>query len=297
MIENLHITSKGSIALRAGHASAPLLWALDNMEILPLDQKIQPHKVTKPIQLLAAWMVGLIVTNATFLAAATYLSPSAWERGALVIAAIVNVPLFIGALFLLQTRFRAELQEDHFYFEYLSKKTASLIRVDKNIVQGSRLEALEREAARSKLIRGEDEKSSNGLIKLDWSNWRVALNQLHPRFDELREALRSADIPLAEFFGNEGNSPSEWVISLSNSLPANHKAAILRVVVPFEFEGFSFWDPIEEADETEDVYIGSYGKSSFARIDDKLQRLLEKDVEEVDLRHYYSRHLVISSNV
>ena len=257
-----------------------------------MDRSIQPHKVTKPIQLLAAWMVGLIVTNATFLATATYLPPSDWERAALIIAAIANVPLFIIALFLLQTRFRAELQEDHFYSEYLSKKTASLVRMDKNAVQDSRLEALEREVVRLS-PRTDGEGSGQGPVKLDWTNWPVALNQLHPRFEAIREALRKAGIPLAEIFGNEGDGPSRWVISLSNSLPASHKAAILRAVLPFGFDGFSFWDPVKEADETEDVYIGSYGNRSFARIDDDLERLLSKDVEEADLRHYYSRHKVI----
>ena len=257
-----------------------------------MDRSIQPHKVTKPIQLLAAWMIGLIATNATFLAAATYLSPSSWERGALIIAAIVNVPLFIIALFLLQTRFRAELQEDHFYSEYLSKKTPLLVRMDKNSVQDSRLEALEREVTRIS-SRTECEGPGQGPAKLDWSNWPVALNKLHPSFEAIREALRNAGIPLAEIFGNEGEGPTRWVVSLSNSLPASHKIAILRAILPFGFDGFSFWDPVREADETEDVYIGSYGNRSFARIDDSLERLLSKDVEEADLRHYYSRHKVI----
>jgi hypothetical protein len=30
----------------------------------------------------------------------------------------VNVPVFIGALFLLQTKFRAQIQEDSYYAQY-----------------------------------------------------------------------------------------------------------------------------------------------------------------------------------
>lgn len=86
------------------------------------EQRIEPHKVTKPIQLLAAWMVGLVVTNSSFLIAAVQMADESWERGCLVIAAVANVPVFLFALFLLQTRFRAELQEDTYYSEYLSKK-------------------------------------------------------------------------------------------------------------------------------------------------------------------------------
>ena len=69
---------------------------------------IEPHKVTKPMQLLAAWLVGLIITNAIFLASAINFDKDSWERGALVVSAIVNVPIFLYALFILQTRFRAE---------------------------------------------------------------------------------------------------------------------------------------------------------------------------------------------
>ncbi|HAS1098285.1 TPA: hypothetical protein I3789_004880, partial [Enterobacter cloacae] len=65
------------------------------------EQRIEPHKVTKPIQLLAAWMVGLVVTNSSFLIAASQMTDQSWEKGFLVVAAVINVPLFLFALFLL----------------------------------------------------------------------------------------------------------------------------------------------------------------------------------------------------
>lgn len=68
------------------------------------DQKLEPHKITKPIQLLGAWLVGLVLTDSIFLTATLSLDAQSWERGALVIAAIINVPIFLGALFLLQTK-------------------------------------------------------------------------------------------------------------------------------------------------------------------------------------------------
>ncbi|WP_265467533.1 hypothetical protein [Aeromonas salmonicida] len=260
------------------------------------DRHIEPHKVTKPIQLLAAWMVGLILTNTTFLVAATQFSSDDWERGALVVAAIINVPLFLLALFILQTRFRAELQEDTFYSEYLSKKTSSLVRLDKSVVQESRLEELERAVGRIRIIESEGEdRQAQYLEHLDWSGWPVALNHLHPNFIEVREALRSANIPLSEIFGDaQEGPPSRWIVSLSHSLPARHKSALLKAIIPYGFDGFQFWDPVREADETEDVYIGSYGDRSYARIDDSLSELLQKNVEDSDLRYYYSKHRVFS---
>ncbi|QXP59841.1 hypothetical protein [Olleya sp. HaHaR_3_96] len=86
------------------------------------NQRINPDKITKPIQLLAAWLIGLILVNASFLTASSQITEPSWVTGALVIATIVNVPIFLISLFLLQTRFRPEMQEDSFYSKYLEQK-------------------------------------------------------------------------------------------------------------------------------------------------------------------------------
>ena len=86
------------------------------------EQQIVPHKITKPIQLLGAWLAGLAVINGSFLAGAATITSLQWLPAVLVIAAVVNVPLFLASLFLLQTKFRPEMQEDSFYSKYLEKK-------------------------------------------------------------------------------------------------------------------------------------------------------------------------------
>ncbi len=98
-------------------------------------EHIKPHRVTKPMQLLAAWLVGLLLTNGAFLMTASGFGVGQWERSALVIAAIANVPVFLAAIFVLQTRFRAELQEDTFHSEYLSKNTPNPVTVS-GLVRG-----------------------------------------------------------------------------------------------------------------------------------------------------------------
>lgn len=260
------------------------------------EQRIEPHKVTKPIQLLAAWLVGLIVTNGIFLSAALNLDASTWERGALVISAIANVPLFLLALFILQTRFRAELQEDTYYSEYLSKKTATVIRIDKNSAQDARLEELERQVLRitePKVLLPTDALiTTEGVPQstLSWTDWAVALNSLHPKFEQIREALRAADIPLAEIFDGHREPPELWIIAISYHLPFTHKANLLRAVLPYGFDGIQFWEPQREAEENEDVYIGSYGTGTYARVTPELETLLNKKVEAADLNYYYKRH-------
>ena len=92
------------------------------------EHRINPDKITSPIQLLAAWFVALIVLDGAFLTAAGVVSAPLWIPAVLVVAAILNVPLFLGFMFLLQTRFRPEMQTDEHYSKYLKEreKTKSL---------------------------------------------------------------------------------------------------------------------------------------------------------------------------
>lgn len=85
------------------------------------ESQITPHRITKPIQLLAAWLVGLSIINASFLTAAATIQQPDWASALLVIASVVNVPLFLVCLFLLQTKFRPQMQEDSYYSQYLDK--------------------------------------------------------------------------------------------------------------------------------------------------------------------------------
>lgn len=86
------------------------------------ETQLVPHKITKPIQLLAAWLAGLVIINGSFLVGAGSIHEPAWIPTLLAIAAVVNVPLFILGLFLLQTKYRPEMQEDTFYSRYLERK-------------------------------------------------------------------------------------------------------------------------------------------------------------------------------
>lgn len=58
----------------------------------------------KPIRLLAAWLVGLLTIDGIFLMAATSMDLHSWQSGALTVAAILNVPMFLAAYFQLHIR-------------------------------------------------------------------------------------------------------------------------------------------------------------------------------------------------
>jgi hypothetical protein len=81
---------------------------------------IQPHRITKPIQLVAVWMAGLVLLVGSFLTAARFLFEPAWVAPFLAISAVMIVPVFLILLFVLQTRFRPQLQEDAYYSKWLA---------------------------------------------------------------------------------------------------------------------------------------------------------------------------------
>jgi len=78
-------------------------------------QKIEAHKINKPIQLMAVWFIALLLVDSAFLTAAAKIGNPSWITPMLAISAIVFVPLFLSGVFLMQTVFRKELQEDQYY--------------------------------------------------------------------------------------------------------------------------------------------------------------------------------------
>ena len=82
-------------------------------------QGIDPEKVTKPIQLVAAWFATLVLLVSAFLAAGNTARHPAWLPILYGAAAVTAVPFFAWLVFRLQTRYRPQLQEDIFYSKYL----------------------------------------------------------------------------------------------------------------------------------------------------------------------------------
>jgi len=86
--------------------------------------EIKPEKVTKPFQLLATWLAGLVILEGIL----TYGSVKILALGnqtlstIYCISSIVIIPVFLIFIFLLQTRYRPEMQEDKYYFEWLTRK-------------------------------------------------------------------------------------------------------------------------------------------------------------------------------
>jgi hypothetical protein len=259
-------------------------------------QKIDVQKVTKPMQLLAAWIVGLILTNSSFLGAASIIEQPTWISGALVVASIINVPLFIIAIFVLQTRFRPEMQEDPFYSQYLASKTGGASGLTTESIESLRrdlslrnnevvglIEQLQddlstltediREAAQEgfesatvidKIKKIEQNLHQTGSQiaevkgKSEWTQYSIRVNKLLPNQKEIKAALEKDGIPIGTDIGSpKGNLPDSLVVSISDGFKMTHIKEILSILKTY---GFQWIDYVSEQDRIYEraILIGSY---------------------------------------
>ena len=97
-------------------------FAMEDMLQQTHETGIVPHKIDKPLQVLAAWLIALILLDSAFLTAAANIEEPTWIRPLLIIAAILFVPLFLVFIFLMQTKFRPQLQADPYYEKWLERQ-------------------------------------------------------------------------------------------------------------------------------------------------------------------------------
>ena len=220
------------------------------------DPTIKPERITRPIQLLAAWLAGLFIVDRGFLVAASNFSSGSWESRALVIAAIANVPLFLSAVFLLQTKFRPELQEDSYYSTYLSQKTNQPIRVSRDEVQVAdlrqRLEDLESRIATA---------GTGETQHFDVDGLLFGLNRHLKDGTTIRAELAKRGVRSVSVFGPP-EPPDRRIVSISRLLPTRTVGALVDLAAELGFEGYNLFDKFAEETE-EDVLLGSYGKLEF----------------------------------
>ncbi|MDD9158398.1 hypothetical protein PVK64_19725 [Aliivibrio sp. S4TY2] len=223
------------------------------------NSNIQPEKITKPIQLLGAWLVGLFSINSSFLIAAVNLSDVSWIPQVLIIASIVNVPLFLVAVFLLQTKFRPELQEDSYYSDYLSQKTNKPIMIPKSENSTSALIA-KVELLESKLIESLTSNSVSNANLL--SPLLFGINQHLSDKLILKNKLAELHIHKATSFGAGESVPSARVMSISQYLSNDVVQQLIKLAKDIGMDGYKFFDNMMEETQ-EDVLIGSYGGIEF----------------------------------
>jgi hypothetical protein len=221
------------------------------------DHNIKPERITKPIQLLGAWLAGLFSIDSCFLFAAANMAAGSWESRALVIAAISNVPLFLIAVFLLQTKFRPELQEDSYYSTYLSQKTNEPIIINRSEAHlmeiGQRIEAMEQRSLNAPKTIEPNSTQLNSLL--------IGINKYLSDKETIKSKLANLGVLRSSVFGSDFG-PTERVVSISEQLPPDTVAEIVKLAGELGFEYYNMFDKRIETIE-EDVLIGSYGVPQF----------------------------------
>ncbi|MCH7423622.1 MULTISPECIES: hypothetical protein [Shewanella] len=232
---------------------------------------IEAKSITKPIQLLAAWLVGLIFVNGTFLMTAQSLISIEWLAASLVIASIANVPIFLVSLFLLQTKFRAEIQEDHYYSQYLKDKLGRDFQSKPEIVELPIIEA--------------EEVIDTGL----WSDTTVMFNPHLKISDLVKQCLENSEIPITKEFGQKNWIP-EFVVGIGRYLTYDQVSQLLTSLNAIKEIRVAFAnddDTLYEWDKT--VLIGSY----YYDVKDKSLSISEAISElhktNGDVRLFYNR--------
>ncbi len=239
--------------------------------------KIEPHRITKPIQLLAAWLLGLIVVNGAFLLAAAQISKPEWVSGTLVIASIINVPLFLVSIFLLQTKFRPEMQEDTYYSKYLETKTGNTERV---ISPDSVASIREDIASLEKLV---SENVFNGmgeaeLQKVKWSPVTVALNKTLGNFSKIAKQLSIHGIPIHETFGDGADEPTLFKVAIGKGFDVDQIRALVEALLFIGDGWISYAHDDDEVDQYDNqVLIGAYGAYQHGMELSKIKPIIDRE--------------------
>ena len=244
------------------------------------EQKIEPSKVTKPIQLLAAWLVGLIIINGSFLTAASQIHDPSWASGLLVIATVINVPLFIVSLFLLQTKFRPEMQEDEYYSQYLERRFSAetgkteLVEVIKSTPPSTNRRAL---------FEGATSDPKWSLAETVRANeTSIEINDLLPNFNEMVVQLRAIGAAPNKTFGSTSREPippKPFIVCVGRGVDIETIKGVIHIAGAFGLDGIAYSD---DDISHKRIYIGAYSydnpKNKFLPVSDSvLKEILADD--------------------
>lgn len=255
-----------------------------------MPEAIEPHRVTKPIQLLAAWLVGLIATDSTLLTGARVIARPEWASSVLVVAAVAAIPLFLISIFLLQTRFRPEMQEDSYYSEYLKNsmtgmQTSAALDVrslreqvadsDRAILEMVRAvqsevaelgislttvsDATTPEVALKQQIAEFSASFDEALIRTLAEKVKIEVNDLLPHYDQIRRALEGAGYRITSTFGSTSaysTKPKIFTLTATHDVPAMVFRRVFALVHPYGLDSVSVTH--ERAFGTS-LYVGGYG--------------------------------------
>lgn len=198
---------------------------------------IQPSNVTRPFQLLAAWLAGLILTNSSFLGAASLINEPKWAAGALVVASIANTPIFLSCLFLLLTKFRAEMQEDQYYTTHLERifslesrtmEYSSIItpKIDEQILPQEQINT----------------PPTHSISVKEGASTLLSINDHIPNFDSVIQRIGDSGLQISQIFGKStgaGPMPSDYVVSFTRGASISAIRSAVSLLADQPISGFA----------------------------------------------------------
>jgi hypothetical protein len=188
-------------------------------------------------------------------------------------------------MFLLQTRFRPELQEDAFYSKYLETKTGN---TERRVTAESFVSVREDIARLEKVVA---EKVLNGvseadLQKLKWSKVTVMLNKSLIEFERIAKELIQHGIPVHETFGGGAGRPENFVIAIGRGFDIEQIRKLVNVLSFIRDGWISYAHDDEAVDQYDNqVLIGAYGEYQHGIELTKIKPIIER--EDISLNDIY----------
>lgn len=258
------------------------------------NHNIKPEKITKPIQLLAVWLIGLILIVSALLTAAGTINQPSWLPAFFSISAVCIIPLFLALIFLLQTRFRPQMQEDEYYSKYLNSNTLELEsnlpqfdvesltnKIDEKLIELSlitknEIQSLKDSFAKISPVEVKADSSQKGdLIKFDKfikdSKTTILINTKLDKFEEIVGALGRLSIRIDRFFGNSDRQEVPAIFLLSFGKDVDFEIVKILIFKLKDF-GLMYISNVKDAYSNNNLYVGSYGykKNKIAQLDETL---------------------------
>lgn len=254
------------------------------------ENQIKPDKITKPIQLLAAWLIGLIILTGSLLTAAATISTPSWLPAFFAISAVSIIPVFLILIFLLQTKYRPEMQEDTFYSKYLDRNTMTFEYIDKPTANNIELNNLRNEiisisektknelnevrqlivtdgkkTKEEKAIETIIENSDHRLEELKKiakiTNIELHVNVNLPKYSEISDVIiRMGFLKYVEF-GQGKTLPVPFLASFGREIPLDIIRDLVFKLIPFGLTYIKEIDSIGTSHRSNSIFLGSYANT------------------------------------
>ena len=280
--------------------------------------KIQPDKITKPIQLLAVWFAGLVILVGLLLTGAKTITEPLWLVPVLTISAILIMPIFLYFVFLLQTKYRPQMQEDTFYSKFLDSSTNETITLseenktnslvidlqnqliqltESNKVYLKNIEDLiknnSQDSKKVSEIESYINKSNLNLEKVEESikkvQVRITLNRLLPKFAEYRLCLlKNGFENIEEFTGGSGLPLEKNLISVGTNVEPKIIYDLLNLLFPLGLEYIGLIEEgLEKNYRRNDVVVGSHAFNSKKRKMIKVDNLFIETLKNIHSKELF----------